>query len=90
LAGTQQGNSYGFGGGYYGFRLWKKKFLNIPLNFAGFVSLGRCLPTTNCTIYYGFKKVKEEQGLLIQQKRNYGCSRDRTHDFKVKDQHLSH
>jgi hypothetical protein len=37
-AGTQQGNSYGFGGGFYGFGLWKMKFLNIPLLFAGFLS----------------------------------------------------
>jgi hypothetical protein len=45
------------------------KFLNIPLIFAGFVLLGRCLPTTYCTIYYGFKRMKEEQRLLIQQKK---------------------
>ncbi len=32
--------------------------------------LGRCLPATYCTEYYGFsKKMKEEQGLLIQQKK---------------------
>ncbi len=45
------------------------KFLNIPLIFAGFVLLGRCLPATYCTKYYGFKSMKEEQGLLIQQKK---------------------
>ncbi len=61
----------GLEGGFYGFRLWKMKFLNIPLVFAGFVLLGRCLPATyqklyNCTIYYRFKRMKEEQGLLIQ------------------------
>jgi hypothetical protein len=39
------------------------------LIFAGFVLLGTCLPTTYCTIYYGFKRMKEEQGLLIQQKK---------------------
>jgi hypothetical protein len=66
-AGTQQGNSYGFGGGFYGFVLWKMKFLNISLIFAGFILLGRCLPTKYCMIYYGFKRMKEEQGLLIQQ-----------------------
>jgi hypothetical protein len=44
------------------------KFLNIPLIFAEFVFLGRCLRTTYCTIYYGFKRMKEEQGFLIQQK----------------------
>jgi hypothetical protein len=43
-------------------------FLHIPLIFAGFVWLGRCLPATYSTIYYGFKRMKEEQGLLIQQK----------------------
>jgi hypothetical protein len=43
--------------------------------------LGNCLPGTYCTEYYGFKRMKEEQGLLIQQKKK---------DFKVKDQHLSH
>jgi hypothetical protein len=44
-------------------------FLNIPLIFAGFVLLGRCLPVTYCTEYSGFKRMKEEQGLLIQQKK---------------------
>jgi hypothetical protein len=57
-------------GGFYGFRLWKMKFLNIPYIFAGFVLLGRCLPATYCTEYYGFKRTKEEEGLLIQQKKN--------------------
>jgi uncharacterized membrane-anchored protein YitT (DUF2179 family) len=68
FVGTEQGNSYGFGGGFYGFGLWTMKFLNIPLIFAGLVLLGRCLPTTYCTIYYGFKRMKEEQALLVQQK----------------------
>jgi uncharacterized membrane-anchored protein YitT (DUF2179 family) len=71
FAGTQQGNSYGFGGDFYGFGLWEMKFLNIPLIFAGFVLLGRCMPTTYCTIYYGLKRMKEEQGLLIQQKKSW-------------------
>jgi hypothetical protein len=31
--------------------------------------LGRCLPATYCTEYYRFKRMKEEQGLLIQQKK---------------------
>jgi hypothetical protein len=45
-------------------------FLNIPYLFAGFVLLGRCLPAIYCTTYYGFnKRMKEEQGLLIQQKK---------------------
>jgi hypothetical protein len=43
-------------------------FLNIPLIFAGFVLLGKCLPATYCTECYGFKRMKE-QGLLIQQKK---------------------
>ncbi len=86
----QQGISYGFGGGFYGFRLWKMKFLTIPLIFAGFVLLGRYLPTTYCSIYYVFKRTKEEHGLLNLQKKNHGCSRDWTCEFKVKDQHLSH
>jgi hypothetical protein len=51
------------------------KFLNIPLIFAGFVFLGRCVPATYCTLLiqasvdYGFKRMKEEQGWLIQQKK---------------------
>ncbi len=49
-------------GGFYGFGLWKIKFLNIPLIFAGFVLLGKCLPATYCTIFYGFKRMKEEEG----------------------------
>jgi hypothetical protein len=31
--------------------------------------LGRVLPTTHGTIYYGLKRMKEQQGLLIQQKK---------------------
>jgi hypothetical protein len=31
---------------------------------------------TYCTIYYGFKRMKEEKGFLIQQKKNFGRSRD--------------
>jgi hypothetical protein len=50
-------------------------FLNIPYLFAGFVLLGRCLPATYCTEYYGFKKMKEEQGLLIQQKKKMDAAR---------------
>ncbi len=73
--GIQQGKIFGFEGGFYGFGLWEMKFLNIPLLFAGFVLLGRCLPAPYCTIYYGFKRMKKEQGLLIQQKKN-GCSKD--------------
>jgi hypothetical protein len=50
------------------------------LIFVGFVLLGTCAFNSNsatyCTIYYGFKRIKREQGLLIQQKTNYGCSRD--------------
>jgi hypothetical protein len=45
------------------------KILNIPLIFAGFVLLGRCLPARYCKEYYGFKRMEEEQGLLIQQKK---------------------
>jgi hypothetical protein len=41
-------------------------FLNIPGLFAWFVLLGRCLPGTYCTTYYGFKRMEEEQGLFIQ------------------------
>ncbi len=59
----------GLEGGFYGLGLWKMKFLNIPLIFAGFVLLGRCLSTRYCTIYYGFKRMKEERGLLIQQQQ---------------------
>jgi hypothetical protein len=66
----------GLEGVFYGFRLWKMKLLNIPQIIAGFVLLGRCLPTKYCTIYYGFKRMKEERGLLIQQKKNLGCSND--------------
>jgi hypothetical protein len=45
------------------------EFLNLSLIFAGFVFLGRCLPATYNTLYYGFKRMKEEQGLLIQQEK---------------------
>jgi hypothetical protein len=59
----------GLEGGFYGFGLWKMKFLNILLIFAGFVLLGSCLPATYCADYHGFKRMKEEQGLLIQPKQ---------------------
>jgi hypothetical protein len=59
----------GLEGVFYGLGLWKMKFLNIPLIFAGFVLLGRCLTATYCTIYSRFKRMKEEQGLLIQQEK---------------------
>jgi hypothetical protein len=53
--------------GFYGFRLWEMKFLNIPL--ICWVRFARKMPArTYCTLYYGFKRMKEEQGLLIQQK----------------------
>jgi hypothetical protein len=42
------------------------KFLKISKLFDGFVLRRRCLPATYCTEYYGFKRIKEEQGLLIQ------------------------
>jgi hypothetical protein len=45
------------------------KFLKVPLIFAGFVLLGRCLPATYCSLYHGVKSMKKEQGLLIQQKK---------------------
>jgi hypothetical protein len=32
--------------------------------------------TTYCTIYNGFKRLKEEHGLVIQQKNFRRCSRD--------------
>ncbi len=54
--------------GFLRFGLWKMTFLNIPLIFAGFVLLGRSLQATYCTIYYGFKRMREEQGLAIQHK----------------------
>jgi hypothetical protein len=59
----------GLEGVLYGFGSWKMKFLKIPLIFAGFVLLGRRLPATYCKIYHGFKRMKQEQGLLIQQKK---------------------
>jgi hypothetical protein len=44
-------------------------FLNIPLTFAKFVLLGTYLPAPYCTIYYRFKRMKEDPGLFIQQKK---------------------
>jgi hypothetical protein len=32
--------------------------------------LGRRLPAIYCTTYYGFKRMKEEKGLLIQWGKN--------------------
>jgi hypothetical protein len=45
------------------------KVSELSTIFAGFFSLGRCLSATYCTESYGFKRMKEEQGLLIQQKK---------------------
>jgi hypothetical protein len=36
-------------------------------NFCWVFLLGRWLPATYCRIYYGFKRMKDEEGLLIQQ-----------------------
>jgi hypothetical protein len=36
--------------------------------------LGRCLPATYCTEYYGFKRMKEEQALLFEQKKIMGAA----------------
>jgi hypothetical protein len=33
------------------------------------ILLGRCLPTTYCTIYYELQQIKDEQRPLIQQKK---------------------
>jgi hypothetical protein len=52
--------------------------------------LGRCLPATYCTIYYGFKRMKKRARIVNPAEKKYGCSRDLTHDFKVKYQDLSH
>jgi hypothetical protein len=61
-------------GGFMGLDYGKMKFLNIPLIFAGFVLLGRVVPATYCTEYYaGFKRMKEEQGLLIHQNNMYAA-----------------
>jgi hypothetical protein len=32
--------------------------------------LRTCLPATYCTEYYGFERMKGEQGFLIQQKKS--------------------
>jgi hypothetical protein len=56
-------------------RIMEEEISDHSTNFSGFVLLGRCLPATYCAIYYGFKMMKQEQGLLIQQKKIYGCSR---------------
>jgi hypothetical protein len=40
------------------------KFLNIPVIFAGFVLLGRCLLASYCTIYYGFKRMKKRERIV--------------------------
>ncbi len=56
--------------GFYGFVPWEVKSLEILPAFTGVILMGRCLPTTYCTIYYGFQWImKEEQGSLIQQKK---------------------
>jgi hypothetical protein len=78
FAGTQQGNSYGFGGRFCGFRLWKMNSLNIPHIFAGFVLLGRCLPAAN-NILYDILWVQEDKRrarILNPAEKNHGCSRD--------------
>jgi hypothetical protein len=36
--------------------------MNIPKILDGFVLLG--MPTTYCSMYHGFKRMKEEQGML--------------------------
>jgi hypothetical protein len=38
--------------------------------------MGRYLPATFCTIYYGLQQMKKEEGSFFQQKKNDGSSRD--------------
>jgi hypothetical protein len=68
----------GLEGEFYGFGLWKMKFPNIPLIFAGKMPASNILQRnnisifygySNITIFYGYKRMKEEQGLLIQQEK---------------------
>ncbi len=52
--------------------LWLFSFIfEHTIIFAGFVLLERCLPAIYCTTYYGLKRMKEEQGLLIQSKNTW-------------------
>ncbi len=58
-------------GGFYGFGLWKMKFLNIPLIFAG------KMPANN--ILYDILWVQEDERrarIVNPAKKNNGCSRD--------------
>jgi hypothetical protein len=55
----------GLKGVFYGFGLWKMKFLNIPLIFVGFVLLGIWV------------EEDERRGRIVNPaEKNNGCSRD--------------
>jgi hypothetical protein len=62
----------GLEGLYYGFRLRKMKFLNIPRIFAGFVLLERCLPATCCTEWV---QEDERRARFVNPAEKKGCSR---------------
>jgi hypothetical protein len=62
-------NVFGFEGVFYGFVLWEMNFLELLHTFYGNILMGRQLPTTFCTIYYGLQRMKEEQGSLIKQEK---------------------
>ncbi len=62
--------------GFYGFAFWEMKFLELLHTFYGVILMGRYLPATFCTIYYGLQRMKEEQGPIFQQKKNHGGSRN--------------
>jgi hypothetical protein len=77
IAGTQQGNSYGFGGDFYGLGLWKMEFLNIPLAKFCWVCFAGKMPTNN--VLYKILGVQEDERrarIVDPAETNHGCSRD--------------
>jgi hypothetical protein len=65
FAGTQQGNSYGFGGGdFYGFGLWKMKFLNIPLIFSWVCFAGK-MPANNIPYFILWVQEDERRARIV-------------------------
>jgi hypothetical protein len=66
FAGTQQGNSYGFGGGFLWVRIMEDDISEHSNNFCWVRFAWKFLASN---LLYRFKRMKEEPGFLIQQKK---------------------
>jgi hypothetical protein len=72
---STRGNFCGFGkGDFYRFDSWEMKFVNIDTLFM-ITFCWEDVCQQYITIYYELQQMNEEQGSLIQLRKNHGCSR---------------